>query len=1070
MRKTKLLLAACALFIGGVSSNAQSWVGNVPAEGTFLLYNVGADKFINNGDPKEDWGTNAYLQAKFGMDIKLEAAEGAYNLNTNVSNGGSNNYLGTSTWCDGGATPWTFTAVDGQANTYTIKNGDSYLVANDALDDIVYGASTDDNKSWWKLVSLDDFKTAMNAKVYSDSDPMDVSVFIQGRSFARNDNRNNKWTTSHDGGNWVWIGSAKKNTDNPHYFGNEAWNNTFDVYQEITGLPNGKYEVQCSGFGTNGTTYVYGNSTSGPLQSDNATERGNSKEAKWTAIAEDNAFAGQSSGKFDVTDGTIKLGVKRETNTNQDWSVFDEFRLFYYGPLADLTPFENALNEAIANAEAINQEAKMRASVLKDLQDAIKDYKDKTYSTEEEYTNATNAVKNATKNAKTSINSYKIIASGVIPDNSLDGWTCTNTNTFHINTWSGEGNSDGSNMTTPFIENWVGKGNFLGEGTVSYTLEGLEPGEAYYAQALVRSYNEANSDAPNGPNFFINDTEVSLPTAGTTFTYNNMSGIYATLGDVATVGEDGKLTLGVKIAADRNYNWVAFKNVSIQSMSDALAKAIANAEALEGKITAALYTTLSEFVSSHNTATKANIAAINEEVETYKAYVAPYSTWKTIKANAETLKNTPNDNATATSTLGTALSTQDGVAEGATDVATINQAVSDMKAAMATYCGVANPVGVGAKFDMTFMLTNPDVTDFPSWAPCAGWYTEQEGGNFQVMNNNDATSEDGTKTKFYEYYSNEPKSNNKFNLYQAVTLGEGTYTIKCYAFAAQPTGGDVKGVYFYANETPGSLVENAKLTEQSISFVNDKEKEVKIGLKSVTGNTYRWMGIGYMKLYKVQPKTFTIDEGADYDTAQEGAGAVTLKRTIKANTWNTLWLPFSMTESELKTTFGNDVEIAEYEEVANGENSTINFNVMATPAISPLTPVLLKTSTAGSSYTIQARTMVAGAPAINGTNFNFVGTAKATTDIADGNYFINANKLWESTGATTIKGTRAYIEANSDEARIVNFFIDGVETTGIEALEVINANNGKIYNLNGQKVNKAQKGLYIMNGKKMVVK
>ena len=54
MRKLKLLIAACALFGGTLTSWAQSWTGNEPQEGTFLLYNVAADKFINNGDPKEE--------------------------------------------------------------------------------------------------------------------------------------------------------------------------------------------------------------------------------------------------------------------------------------------------------------------------------------------------------------------------------------------------------------------------------------------------------------------------------------------------------------------------------------------------------------------------------------------------------------------------------------------------------------------------------------------------------------------------------------------------------------------------------------------------------------------------------------------------------------------------------------------------------------------------------------------------------------------------------------------------------------------------------------------------------
>ena len=42
--------------------------------------------------------------------------------------------------------------------------------------------------------------------------------------------------------------------------------------------------------------------------------------------------------------------------------------------------------------------------------------------------------------------------------------------------------------------------------------------------------------------------------------------------------------------------------------------------------------------------------------------------------------------------------------------------------------------------------------------------------------------------------------------------------------------------------------------------------------------------------------------------------------------------------------------------------------------------------------------------------------------------------------------------------------------TGISLVENATVNNGVIYNLNGQKVQNAQKGLYIINGKKVVVK
>lgn len=389
--KRKLLLAAlCVVGALGFKANAQSWTGNAPAEGTFFLYNVGADKFINNGDPHQRWGTNAYLQADFGMDITLELSNGDYYLDTNVYNN-SAHYLATSTWCDGAATPWTFTAVEGQEKTYTISNNGSYLVANDDLDDVEYKASTNDAKSWWKLVTLDDFKAAMRAKPYSATDPMDVSVFIQGRGFVRNDHRNNSWTTTHSGGNWVWIGSWNGGSGDPLYFGNEAWNNTFNVSQEITGLPEGTYEVRCSGFGTNGTTYIYGNTTSQAIQSDNATNRGDSKEAKWQAIHEDNAFAGQSTGTFAVGDGNLTLGVKRETNQGGDWCVYDEFRLFYYG--LDLSEFAGALATAVAAAEAI-QESTIPAAAYTALSAVVTQY-NKTYTTVADYTEAINQINGA---------------------------------------------------------------------------------------------------------------------------------------------------------------------------------------------------------------------------------------------------------------------------------------------------------------------------------------------------------------------------------------------------------------------------------------------------------------------------------------------------------------------------------------------------------------------------------------------------------------------------------------------------------------------------------------------------
>ena len=73
---------------------------------------------------------------------------------------------------------------------------------------------------------------------------------------------------------------------------------------------------------------------------------------------------------------------------------------------------------------------------------------------------------------------------------------------------------------------------------------------------------------------------------------------------------------------------------------------------------------------------------------------------------------------------------------------------------------------------------------------------------------------------------------------------------------------------------------------------------------------------------------------------------------------------------------------------------------------------------------------------------------------------------------TTSNGFKAYLEdtaAASGEAKEGFELVFGGEVTGINTIENA-ADNGAVFNLQGQRVNKAQKGVYIQNGKKVVLK
>ena len=69
----------------------------------------------------------------------------------------------------------------------------------------------------------------------------------------------------------------------------------------------------------------------------------------------------------------------------------------------------------------------------------------------------------------------------------------------------------------------------------------------------------------------------------------------------------------------------------------------------------------------------------------------------------------------------------------------------------------------------------------------------------------------------------------------------------------------------------------------------------------------------------------------------------------------------------------------------------------------------------------------------------------------------------------TILAGKAYLNVDGAGARLMIF--DDGETTGISSVLRQQARDGRVYNLNGQRVENPKKGqLYIINGKQTVVK
>lgn len=237
--------------------------------------------------------------------------------------------------------------------------------------------------------------------------------------------------------------------------------------------------------------------------------------------------------------------------------------------------------------------------------------------------------------------------------------------------------------------------------------------------------------------------------------------------------------------------------------------------------------------------------------------------------------------------------------------------------------------------------------------------------------------------------------------------------------------------------------------------------------------------------FKVNVVNFLVlDETSTVAPVAATGVNVKVKRTINANEWSTICLPFAMSEEQVKAAFGNDVELKDFSSWSSEKNTddeiiSINVGFTSVSAIEANHPYVIKVSTAISEFTVDGvdidpadAEVVVGKGKTKGT---FYGNYVAGTEVPEENLFISGNKFYYSTGSTTIKAFRGYFELKDvldsyyDEApsRVVFDFGD---VTGIQKVSAQGQNDGIYYDLSGRRVEKPSKGVFIVNGKKVIIK
>lgn len=227
----------------------------------------------------------------------------------------------------------------------------------------------------------------------------------------------------------------------------------------------------------------------------------------------------------------------------------------------------------------------------------------------------------------------------------------------------------------------------------------------------------------------------------------------------------------------------------------------------------------------------------------------------------------------------------------------------------------------------------------------------------------------------------------------------------------------------------------------------------------------------------------TLNENSESNTIEAKTGVnVTLKRSMVANEWNTICLPFNVSKEKAQTAFGEGVKIAELN--AGSTGTTLSFN--SVNEISAKKPYLIKPSKENTSneYVFKNVNVAKNDPdAVITTDelafvgiYNMVDITKNVTEVLYDTHYAaflgDGNKIYKA-GTGMTKGFRAYFAIpKSASASALRVVIDGTATSIKNIDSEVVESNAPVYNLQGLRVdgNNLTPGIYVKAGKKFVVK
>lgn len=1109
MKKVKLLLAAMTAMFG-MGTQAQDWTPSSMGAGLYVLYNVGTNQYFTKGN---DWGTRASITADESNALQVELVLAGEKVQIRTS--GNRDLYGVE-YLEGGtvytdqsrekASTWTFTQVGTDMEpVYNIISADNhkggagaYLTAEGGSSTIV-GPGTDGTSDLakWKLKAVSDFEASRAAIIATmDAATLDSPVDVTG--LIGNANFDTAVLPIY----WA-MNSSNKNLcggDASNYCA-ESWHASFTLTQTIKNLPNGKYELTAQA-ALNGTVeaVVYANDKTSLF---NALTEG---ENSMSAVS--NSF---SVGKYwiepitvIVTDGTLTIGTK--CTRTDSWCLWDNFKLKYYG--VDLTALHEELAEKVAAAAAL--ENTIPTAAYNALNAVVTEYH-KAYSTAEGYEAAIDAIADAVTSAQALVAPYAAykdaaenaaiagVASETISAQDAAVEEATTVDAIEACTTILQAAADSVqafDITTFTITNPTAQNKNGWEGT---DFGGQSDGVCEYWNTSPAGFHQTIS-LPAGS---YRLTVIALQRTGMTGTVyvDERSTIIAQVsnsivnnrGDAAawlkngngvntvyfTANEAADFVIGLKADETTGDHWTVWNSFKLETFQEDIAAGYLAPGYVELQTEAqntlddAAYANVT---GEERTNLEAAIAATPVSVADYEAAVEALNN----AVAAFTAAKANYDIYAKERALADAIST-DITVDAPTSAENALTQFRALKVAEYNYVLTAYPYSATSK-----------IGEFSTWDR-TGTVNGNTKNEFEALTSQHWS---GTEMTYYEQPAGGWGANSwTANYTKTTTLPAGNYIIKVAARAASGTATNAKitcsaaaldGPIFNFGDTGKGITTSGVASFDEGEFCNggngrgwvwnylpftlDAETEVTMSVVAEANGTHQWFSVCDGELLSVDNIATAVayDEATDNIIEDVDVANVTMTRTIKVG-YNTVVLPFDLTSSQVQATFGTGTEVYAFSEnSSNPDDVTINFNRVTEGTITANVPVLVKATAASTSQVFEGVQVVAPTTdvQVSGTNVSFKGVYAPIT-VAEGNYFIGNDALYESEGTTNLKAFRAYIDAQNTAG--IKVFIGGTEIeTGIDNIEQSSLNEHSIYNVAGQRLSKMQKGINIVNGKKIL--